>query len=91
MTDDRFTSMKPSLRKVELDDKYTVDSGRIFITGTQVLVRLPLMQRRRDEASGLNTAGFISGYRGSSLGGVDLALWKAASHQKPSHPFSAGH
>ena len=74
--------MKPSLRKVELDDKYTLDSGRIFITGTQALVRLPLMQRRRDEASGLNTAGFISGYRGSPLGGFDLALWKAASHLK---------
>lgn len=74
--------MKLSLLKVDLDDKYTLDSGRIFITGTQALVRLSLMQRRRDEASGLNTAGFISGYRGSPLGGFDLALWKAAHHLK---------
>jgi len=72
--------MKPSLLKVDLDDKYTLDSGRIFITGTQALVRLALMQRRWDKALGLNTAGFISGYRGSPLGGFDLALWKAAEH-----------
>lgn len=68
--------MKISLRKVDLDDKYTLDSGRIFITGTQALVRLPLMQKRQDEAKGLHTAGFISGYRGSPLGGFDQALWK---------------
>lgn len=51
--------------------------GRAFLTGTQVLVRLPLEQRRRDAAAGLNSAGFISGYRGSPLGGYDKALWKA--------------
>jgi indolepyruvate ferredoxin oxidoreductase len=72
--------MKPSLIKVDLEDKYTLDSGRIFITGTQALVRLSLMQRLRDEALGLNTAGFISGYRGSPLGGFDQALWKASQH-----------
>ncbi|MGV8948716.1 MAG: indolepyruvate ferredoxin oxidoreductase family protein [Candidatus Paracaedibacter sp.] len=71
-----------SLRKVDLDDKYTLDSGRIFITGTQALVRLPLMQKRQDEAKGLHTAGFISGYRGSPLGGFDQALWKASKHLK---------
>jgi indolepyruvate ferredoxin oxidoreductase len=76
--------MKPTLRKVDLDDKYTLDSGRIFITGTQALVRLPLMQKRQDEAKGLNTGGFISGYRGSPLGGLDLALWRA-SHLLKTH------
>ena len=65
---------------VTLDDKYTLDSGRVFLTGTQALVRLPMMQRERDAAAGLNTAGFISGYRGSPLGGYDQALWKAKNH-----------
>lgn len=77
--------MKHILRKVDLDDKYTLNSGRIFITGTQALVRLSLMQKRWDEAKGLNTAGFISGYRGSPLGGFDLALWKASEHLKSHH------
>jgi indolepyruvate ferredoxin oxidoreductase len=72
--------MKSALLRLDLDDKYTLESGRIFITGTQALVRLPLMQRRLDKASGLNTAGFIAGYRGSPLGGLDLALWKASHH-----------
>ena len=67
-----------ALQKVSLDDKYTLDSGRVFISGVQALVRLPLMQRARDRARGLNTAGFISGYRGSPLGGYDAALWQAA-------------
>jgi indolepyruvate ferredoxin oxidoreductase len=66
-----------ALAAVTLDDKYTVESGRIFLTGTQALVRLPLMQRLRDSASGINTACFISGYRGSPLGGFDQALWSA--------------
>ena len=57
-----------------LDDKYERDRGRVFISGTQALVRLPLMQRARDAAAGLNTAGYISGYRGSPLGGYDLQL-----------------
>ena len=60
-----------------LDDKYALDSGRIYITGVQALVRLPLMQRERDRAAGLDTKGFISGYRGSPLGTYDLALWQA--------------
>src|SRR5438045_9475731 len=63
---------------VSLEDKYLLDSGRIYLTGTQALVRLPMIQQARDEAAGLNTAGFVSGYRGSPLGGLDLALWKAA-------------
>jgi indolepyruvate ferredoxin oxidoreductase len=68
-----------------LDDQYTKESGRIFLTGIQALVRLPLMQRQRDVKAGLNTAGFISGYRGSPLGGVDQALWKAEKHLKKHH------
>ncbi len=64
-------------RTVHLDDKYSLEEGQIFITGVQALARLPLMQRRRDLAQGLNTAGFISGYRGSPLGGYDQTLWKA--------------
>ncbi len=61
-----------------LDDRYTAKSGRYFLTGIQALVRLALMQRRRDRAAGLNTAGFVSGYRGSPLGGMDQALWRAS-------------
>src|SRR3546814_13409568 len=60
-----------------LDDKYTRSEGRIYLSGVQALVRLPLMQQMRDRAAELNTAGFISGYRGSPLGGFDLELWRA--------------
>ena len=60
-----------------LDDNLTAQSGPILISGTQALVRLTLMQARLDRAHGWNTAGFVSGYRGSPLGGVDQALWKA--------------
>jgi len=59
------------LDQVTLDDKYTLETGRVFLTGTQALVRLALMQRRRDVAAGLNTAGYVTGYRGSPLGGMD--------------------
>jgi len=67
----------PALRDVSLDDKYALDSGRVFLNGTQALVRLLILQRQRDLAAGRNTAGFVSGYRGSPLGGLDQALWKA--------------
>ena len=62
---------------VALDDKYALDSGRVFLSGTQALVRLPMLQRRRDEAAGLKTGVFVSGYRGSPLGTYDKALWQA--------------
>jgi indolepyruvate ferredoxin oxidoreductase len=65
------------LARVSLEDKYTLQSGRIYLSGIQALVRLPMMQRVRDRGAGLNTAGFISGYRGSPLGGYDNALWQA--------------
>lgn len=77
--------MTITLRTVDLDDKYTLDSGYIFTTGTQALVRLPMMQWRLDQKNGLNTAGFISGYRGSPLGGFDQALWKAKPYLKNHH------
>jgi indolepyruvate ferredoxin oxidoreductase len=67
------------LDNYELIDRYRRESGRVFLTGTQALVRIPLMQRTLDRAAGLNTAGFISGYRGSPLGAVDQELWRAKS------------
>ncbi len=70
---------------VTLDDKYVVEAGRVYLTGTQALVRLPMMQRQRDLAAGLNTGGYISGYRGSPLGGFDQALWQAKKFIKKSH------
>jgi indolepyruvate ferredoxin oxidoreductase len=66
-----------ALAAVTLDDKYALEKGRVYLTGTQALVRLPMLQRQRDALAGLNTACFISGYRGSPLGGLDQALWRA--------------
>tara|TARA_R110002110_G_scaffold406421_1_gene626528 strand:+ start:374543 stop:378049 length:3507 start_codon:yes stop_codon:yes gene_type:complete len=66
-----------SARRVSLDDKYALDSTRAYMTGIEALVRLPMLQHQRDQQRGLNTAAFISGYRGSPLGGVDQAMWKA--------------
>ena len=68
-----------------LDDKYTLTQGRAFMSGVQALVRLPLLQRQRDVLAGLNTAGFISGYRGSPLGGYDQALVAAQEHLQANH------
>ncbi len=65
------------LRPVTLDDKYLPNSDQVYLTGVQALVRLPLVQRQLDIAAGLKTGGFISGYRGSPLGGYDSALWRA--------------
>ena len=61
----------------QLEDRYTRARGRVFLTGVQALVRLPMLQQERDAAAGLRTAGFISGYRGSPLGTYDMALWEA--------------
>ncbi|MCZ6846637.1 MAG: indolepyruvate ferredoxin oxidoreductase family protein, partial [Alphaproteobacteria bacterium] len=66
-----------ALAAVSLDDKYTLESGRVFLTGTQALVRLPMMQRLRDAKAGLNTAAYVSGYRGSPLGGLDQQMERA--------------
>jgi len=74
-----------ALRDVSLDDKYELGSGRAYMTGVQALVRLLMMQRQRDAAAGLNTAGFVSGYRGSPLGGLDQALWSAEKFLTRAH------
>ncbi|CAN5817724.1 indolepyruvate ferredoxin oxidoreductase family protein [soil metagenome] len=68
------------LASVSLDDKYTATEGRVYLSGIQALVRLMLVQGWRDKAEGLNTAGFVSGYRGSPLGGIDEAFWHAQKH-----------
>ena len=73
------------LRPATLEDKYEAEHGPVFVTGNQALVLLPMLQRRRDLAAGLNTAGFISGYRGSPLGTYDLALTKAQRHLERHH------
>lgn len=71
-----------ALRSVSLDDKYVLDSGRVFITGIQALVRLPMLQKARDRAVGLNTAGLVTGYRGSPLGALDQQMLRAESFLK---------
>ncbi len=73
------------LDNYELDDRYRRESGRVFLTGTQALVRIPLMQRTIDNAAGLNTAGFVSGYRGSPLGNFDMELWRASRYLQESN------
>lgn len=78
-------SVRKALESATLDDKYSLASGRAFMSGVQALVRLPMLQRQRDAAAGLNTAGFVSGYRGSPLGGYDQALWAAKKHLQANH------
>ena len=76
---------------LSLDTKYSATSGRIFVTGTQALVRLPMLQRQRDLQNDLNTAGYITGYRGSPVGGYDTALLKASDFLLRYHiRFQAG-
>ena len=71
-----------ALRDIKLEDKYLQTRGRVFLNGNQALERLPMLQQDKDRAVGLNTAGFISGYRGSPLGGLDKTLWQAQAHLK---------
>jgi indolepyruvate ferredoxin oxidoreductase len=73
-----------ALNRVTLDDKYDLTKSRIFVTGYQALVRLTLMQKERDRRAGLNTAGYVTGYRGSPLGGLDQQFWRAAKVLAPS-------
>ena len=68
---------------VTLDDKYALEEGRVFITGVQALLRVLIDQSRRDAAAGLNTAGFVSGYRGSPLGGLDQQAERAKAFLAP--------
>jgi indolepyruvate ferredoxin oxidoreductase len=81
----RMGIVKPGIEpatSITLDDKYTATRGKVFMNGTQALVRLPIVQMRRDRAAGLNTGTFISGYRGSPVGGFDFALADARKHLK---------
>ena len=77
--------IRKALETVQLDDKYALEQGRAFMSGVQALVRLPMLQRQRDQLAGKNTAGFISGYRGSPLGNYDQALWSARKHLQAQH------
>ena len=73
------------LLQVELDDKYEKNDGRIYLTGIQALVRLPMMQRKLDQKAGHNTAGYISGYRGSPLGNLDQQMTQAKRYLDAHH------
>ncbi|MDR6869053.1 indolepyruvate ferredoxin oxidoreductase [Bosea sp. BE125] len=74
--------MATSLREVALDDKYDLSKQKIFLTGTQAIARMLMVQRERDRLAGLDTAGFVSGYRGSPLGGLDQQLSRAGKQLK---------
>ena len=63
-----------STQKISLNDRYDLEKTPILLNGTQALVRLMLMQKARDVAAGLNTAGLVTGYRGSPLGAVDMQM-----------------
>lgn len=77
MTRNAPAASKASLRQVRLNDKYDLSQDRIFVSGTQAIVRLALMQHALDKRAGLNTAGYITGYRGSPLGGMDQQMRQA--------------
>src|ERR1041384_2097883 len=76
-----------TLKNVTLDDKYDLTKGRVFVTGYQALIRACLMQQERDRRAGLNTAGYVSGYRGSPLGGLDPQVLRAKPPPPPHHPL----
>ncbi|MDB5963244.1 MAG: indolepyruvate ferredoxin oxidoreductase [Massilia sp.] len=67
-------------QEISLNDKWTLERGRAFMTGTQALIRLPMMQQERDVKAGLNTAGYITGYRGSPVTSIDMTAVKAKKH-----------
>ena len=77
LTDQKDLILSGALRAVSLTDKYDLDADTVFVTGTQALVRLCLLQAQLDSKAGLNTAGFVSGYRGSPLGAVDMQFSSA--------------
>ena len=68
----------PKRLEMTLEDRLSQEEGWVYMTGMQALVRLPIQQRKRDAAAGLNTGGYISGYRGSPVGTYDMNLWKAS-------------
>src|ERR1700731_830891 len=77
-------------KPLSLDDKYDLRQSRVFVSGFQALVRLTLMQKERDRRAGLNTAGYVTGYRGSPLGSLDQQFMRAgaslAKHDIVFHP-----
>src|ERR1043166_5296526 len=79
-----------SLNHVTLDDKYDLTKSRIFVTGYQALVRVTMMQHERDRRAGLNTAGYVTGYRGSPLGGLDYQFQRAAPLLAPRNVLFQG-
>jgi hypothetical protein len=81
--DDIMTEHLPPKRlEMSLEDRLTQEEGWVYMTGMQALVRLPIQQRKRDIAAGLNTGGYISGYRGSPVGTYDMNLWRAEAALK---------
>ena len=75
--------LRPSRLNMTLEDRLSQEEGWIYMTGMQALVRLPIQQHKRDRAAGLNTGGYISGYRGSPVGTYDLSLKQAAGTLSP--------
>ena len=69
-----------TLKNVTLDDKYDLSQSHVFVTGYQALIRACLMQQQRDRRTGINTAGYVSGYRGSPLGTLDTQFMRAKPH-----------
>src|ERR1041385_1532623 len=86
----RRSSARMSLNQVTLDDKYALPKSRIFVTGYQALVRVTMMQHERDRRAGLNTAGYVTGYRGSPLGGLDYQFQRAAHLLAPRNVLFQG-
>ena len=78
-------NLRHALEQASLEDRWTLERGRVYLSGTQALVRLLMLQRQRDLAAGLNTAGFLTGYRGSPLGGVDMTAGRARAHLERHH------
>src|SRR5450830_967112 len=79
------SSQRLLLDDISLDDKYALERGRVFMTGIQALIRLPMLQRQHDLQAGLNTAGYVTGYRGSPLGTVDQTAAKAKKYLDAAH------
>ena len=77
-----MTKASHDFQSYALSDRYDREDGRVFLTGTQALVRIMFDQARRDRAAGLNTGGFVSGYRGSPLGALDLEFWREKARTK---------
>ena len=82
-----MTMPNPRFATYRLDDRYTQPRGRVFMTGTQALVRIMLDQARRDRAAGHDTAGFVSGYRGSPLGWArSRRIWTRSARSRACSP-----